>query len=307
MMQHSVLSLRTAEGVTFSLPLAGPAARFLAWLIDLAAIGILLSVLGALAEFLDVLLPAWGQALAVLLFFLTQSGYGIAMEWLWRGQTVGKRALGLRVMDADGLRLQFGQIVMRNLLRPADALPLFYMVGGISCLVTARAQRLGDLAANTVVIRLRRHRLPDYEQVAPDRFNSLRTHPHLVARLRQRVSPAEAMAALQALLRRDRLDAVARVTLYAEFADHFRRLVSFPSETLEGLTDEGYLRAVVDVLFRARESSPPTPEDSRGGSSNSHRLREREGTLTPALSRRTGEGAQRTGEGSVAQSPIEGT
>lgn len=259
MMQHSILSLRTAEGVTFSLPLAGPAVRFLAWLIDLAALGVLIFLLGAVAEFLDFLVPAWGQALAFILFFLAQSGYGIGMEWLWRGQTLGKRALGLRVMDADGLRLQFGQIVMRNLLRPADALPLFYLVGGISCLLTARAQRLGDLAANTVVIRLRRHRLPDYEQVAPDRFNSLRSYPHLVARLRQRVTPAEAMAALQALLRRDRLDPVARVNLYAEFAEHFRGLVRFPPEAVEGLTDEGYLRAVVDVLFRARESSP-TPQ-----------------------------------------------
>lgn len=251
-MTPASLTLRTAEGITFSLPLAGPVLRFVAWSVDAlaATFAAVLAVTGVQA--VGTLLPNLAEAVALLAFFAVQTGYGIAAEWLWRGQTPGKKLFGLRVVDAGGRRLQFNQIVLRNLLRPVDALPLLYLVGGIACLVTRHVQRLGDLAANTVVIRITRQALPDVQQVAPGRFNSLRVHPHLAARLRQRVSPGEAMAALQALLRRDRLEPTARVRLYADFADHFRALVPYPPEVTEGLTDEAYLRAVVDVLFRAR-------------------------------------------------------
>jgi uncharacterized RDD family membrane protein YckC len=258
------LFIRTAEGVTFALPLAGPIVRFLAWLVDsVVAIALAILVAGPIGS-LAGWLPDLAQALGVLVFFGTQTGYGVVLEWFWRGQTPGKRLFGLRVMDAEGLRLQFGQILLRNLLRAVDALPLFYLVGGVACVLTRNAQRLGDLAANTIVIRVPREQLPDYAQVAPDRYNSLRAHAHLAARLRQRVTPAEAVAALQALLRRDALDPDARVVLFAEMARHFRAVVAFPPEALEGLTDEAYLRDVVDVLFRAREKqAAPRGEPQR--------------------------------------------
>lgn len=258
-MNSSRLSLRTAEGITFNLPLAGPVARFLAWCVDAVAAGLLTGLLGSVAGMVNVILPGLAEALVVLAFFLIQTGYGIALEWFWRGQTPGKRLFGLRVMDAEGLRLQFGQVVMRNLLRPVDALPVLYMVGGAACALTRHAQRLGDLAANTVVIRTTRQYAPDYRQIAAGPFNSLRAHPHLAARLRQRVTPPEAMAAFQALLRRDTLEPAARVALFAELAEHFRDLVPFPPEAVEGLTDEAYLRAVTDVLFRPREEAPRQP------------------------------------------------
>jgi hypothetical protein len=72
----------------------------------------------------------------------------------------------------------------------------------------------------------------------------------LEARLRQRVTPAEATVLLQALLRRDDFDSGARVTLFAELAGHCRSLVRFPSEATESLADEQYVRNVVDILFR---------------------------------------------------------
>ena len=74
-------------------------------------------------------------------------------EWRWRGQTIGKRLLRLRVVDAEGMRLQFNQIVTRNLLRFVDSLPAFYFVGGLACWLSPKCQRLGDIAANTIVIR----------------------------------------------------------------------------------------------------------------------------------------------------------
>src|ERR1041385_4715774 len=147
------LLIQTPEGIVFSLLLAGPVTRFLAWAVDIACIGVLWIVLGSLLGFLGLISLDLARALIVLAYFVIQIGYGITMEWLWRGQTIGKRLLRLRVMDAQGLRLQFSQIVIRNLLRFVDALPAFYLVGGIVCLASGRAQRLGDLAANTIVIR----------------------------------------------------------------------------------------------------------------------------------------------------------
>jgi hypothetical protein len=167
---------------------------------------------------------------------------------------VGKRLLRLRVVDANGLRLQFSQVVLRNLLRFLDALPACYLVGGVTSLLNARAQRLGDLVAGTIVVRNPKTPEPDLDQLLAGKYNSLRDYPHLEARLRQRVSPGEARLALQSLLRRDRLESRARLELFEELAAHFRALVVFPPEAYEGITAEQYVRNVVDVLFRPRVS-----------------------------------------------------
>jgi hypothetical protein len=79
--------------------------------------------------------------------------------------------------------------------------------------------------------------------------------------LRQRVSPAEASVALQAIMRRDEMNPADRVCLFAELAEHFRAKVKFPSEAVEGIADEQYVRNVTDVIYRAnieRERQPPT-------------------------------------------------
>jgi hypothetical protein len=203
-------------------------------------------------SFLMVLGPGIAIALYVLGSFIISIGYGIYFEWAWRGQTIGKRLLRLRVMDVEGMRLQFNQIVVRNLLRFVDSLPFFYFVGGVTCWLNRRSQRVGDIAANTVVVRNPRLAEPDLDQVLAGKFNSLRQFPHLAARLRQNVAPAEADIALQSLLRRDQFDPVSRVELFAELAAHFRAKVAFPPEATDGVADEQYLRNVVDVLYRTR-------------------------------------------------------
>lgn len=258
-MKTNTLLIRTPEGIVFALPLAGPVTRFFAWLVDVACLAVLSQLILSAIRMLGWISEDFVTALGILLFFIAQTGYGIGCEWLWRGQTVGKRLLRLRVMDAQGLQLQFSQVVIRNLLRFVDGLPLAYLVGGIACLVSQRAQRLGDLAANTIVVRHPQPRQPDLEQLLAGKFNSLRTHPHLAARLRQRVSPAEAAAALQALVRRDELEPTARVQLFAELAAHFKSLVEFPPEAVEGIADEQYVRNVADVLFRPRGQATAPP------------------------------------------------
>jgi uncharacterized RDD family membrane protein YckC len=248
----STLIIQTPEGIAFSLPLACPVTRCLAWVIDFACIMGLISVVSDFLRLASLISLDLGRALSIVAYFVLQIGYGIVCEWSWRGQTVGKRLLGLRVMDTQGLRLQFSQVVLRNLLRIVDSLPAFYLVGGVVCLLNARAQRLGDLIANTIVVRHRKLPEPDVDQLLAGKYNSLRDYPHLEARLRQRVSPPEAGLALQALLRRDQLDLKARLDLFEEMASHFRALVVFPPEACEGITAEQYIRNVVDVLFRPR-------------------------------------------------------
>src|SRR5262249_10287845 len=164
------------------------------------------------------------KAVTLLCYFVLSVGYGMILEWHWRGQTLGKRLLRLRVVDAQGLRLQFSQVAIRNLLRFVDSLPFFYLLGGMACLFSRRAQRLGDFAANTIVVRTPQVAEPDLDQLLAGKYNSLRDYPHLEARLRQRVSPADAGIALQALLRRELLEPAARVELFSEIAQHFKAL-----------------------------------------------------------------------------------
>ncbi len=250
-MKVHTLLIRTPEGIVFALPLAGPVTRFLALALDFFVLGAAAVALANGLSLFSWFNPDLVRAAGVLGFFVLQTGYGIACEWLWRGQTLGKRVVGLRVMDVQGLHLQFSQVVIRNLLRFVDALPAFYLLGGAVCFFNSCAQRLGDIAANTIVVRLTQPREPDLNQLLAGKFNSLRAHAHLAARLRQLVSAAEAQTALQALVRRDTLEPAARVKLFAELAAHFRSLVEFPPEATEGIADEQYVRNVVDVIFRA--------------------------------------------------------
>ena len=249
---NSHLRIRTPEGVTFAYALAGPVARGLALLIDGTCIILVSTLTGRALSIGGLFSEDFAQALIVISYFVITFGYGTALEWGWRGQTVGKRILRLRVLDATGMRLQFHQVLMRNLLRFVDMLPGFYLLGGLVSLLSPRAQRLGDLAAGTVVVQTPRHVEPDLDQLLAGKFNSLRQHPHLAARLRQRVSPEEARLVLQALIRRDEFEPTSRVQLFHELATHFRGLVAFPPETVEALPDEQYVRNVVDILFRPR-------------------------------------------------------
>jgi uncharacterized RDD family membrane protein YckC len=253
----NTLLIRTPEGIVFSQLLAGPMSRFLACVIDLLCIGAASSILSTLLGLLAVVSIDFARALTMILVFVFSMAYGIIMEWRWRGQTIGKRLLRLRVVDSHGLKVQFSQIVIRNLLRFVDMMPLFYLVGGIACLVTRKSQRLGDLAANTVVVRNPRISQPDIDQLLAGKFNSLRQFAHLEARLRQRVSPDEASIAMQAVLRRDELDPVARVELFHNLADHFRSMVEFPAEATDGITDEQYVRNVLDIVYRTRTGAQP--------------------------------------------------
>ena len=101
----------------------------------------------------DLFLTRWTVALLSLTFFIVNFGYFTLFEMLWRGQTPGKRRVGLRVIREGGYPLNFGASFLRNLLRIVDFLPFGYAVGVTVAVLGSRWQRLGDLAARTWVVR----------------------------------------------------------------------------------------------------------------------------------------------------------
>jgi len=245
----SSLSIETPEGVVFSFELATPVTRALAWAVDAAVIAALVYAIGKIAGIAGVLSRDIVSAISVAAYFAISVGYGIALEWRWRGQTVGKRMFGLRVIDARGFRLHLPQIVLRNLLRLVDSLPLLYLVGGAACFLSRNGQRLGDLAANTIVAREARWTAPDLDRIGIAKYNSFEAWPHLAARLRSRASPEAVALALRALAGRDRYEPRARVDLFRDLAAYFQSLVQFPEAAVEGLTDEQYLRSLLRLIF----------------------------------------------------------
>lgn len=247
----SRLSIETPEGVVFSFELATPVTRALAWSVDAAAITLANILVGQIARLVGKVNTDIGSAVLVVTYFVISVVYAILLEWRWRGQTIGKRLFGLRVIDVHGLRLQLPQIALRNLLRFVDMLPFFYLVGGLTAVFSRNAQRLGDMAANTVVTRERKAEAPDLDLIAPAKYNSLLAQPHLAARLRSLVTPEAAAMALRAVTLRDGYDARARISLFRDLAAHFRSLVEFPEEAVENLTDEQYVRCVLRVIYGA--------------------------------------------------------
>ncbi len=257
----AMLRLRTPEGVLFAYRLATPISRMLAWSIDTALITAAnVALMGIVLQFLGLVNRDWALAAAVIGQFTLAFGYWIACEWKGRGRTLGKRVLGLRVMDAQALPLALDQVVIRTILRMVDALPGLYAFGGLAAAVTPKCRRLGDIAAGTVVVHTRRPLAPPLETVQPGKYNSFRAHPLLAARLRHAVSPELAAVALEALFRREHFEPQARIELFTEMADYFRRLAPFPETAAAGLSSEQYVRNVVEILY---VTEPERPQELR--------------------------------------------
>lgn len=166
----SRLDIPAPEFIVFRMNTAGPVSRFFAVLLDQVVIGFVLLGIIFFTVILSVSESMWGKNSGVgtflffVLFFALEWFYFFIFEWLNKGRTVGKMALGLRVVSVDGTTLDAIQILVRNLLRVADMFPLkflawllfvpTYSVGLVSMFLTApKFRRLGDLAAGTIVIR----------------------------------------------------------------------------------------------------------------------------------------------------------
>ena len=169
------LIIETPERVPLHFALASIGNRFIACAIDhaiqivtLLALILLFSIIVSFAHLGDRIssAPKWVIALLIILMFLLMSGYFAFFEWLWQGQTPGKRWMKLRVIREDGRPISFFEATVRNLLRDFDIMPLpFYSIGLISVFITNRDQRVGDLVAGTVVVREREAEAPAFAEV----------------------------------------------------------------------------------------------------------------------------------------------
>jgi uncharacterized RDD family membrane protein YckC len=145
----------TPENIAFTYYLGGPYKRLLAWLLDKFLVGMMLLaalfLFGLLGAMLGI--PSVGVGTYLILSFLISWLYGPVMERYWRGQTLGKRAMGIRVLTTDGQPINLFQALLRNVLRIVDLWPMgLGTLGLFSCTLTRRFQRLGDLAAGTMVV-----------------------------------------------------------------------------------------------------------------------------------------------------------
>src|ERR1700688_3720012 len=147
------LTIATPEGVLFRLPLAGPASRLYAMLLDVAIVLGTVNGLGLLVYWIFAKAPGFGVMVITLAEFAIGFAYVALLEGFWNGQTIGKRLFHLRVIDQAGLPLRIEQAWVRNLMRVFDALPFAYLIGGISALSSPLMQRFGDRVAGTLVVR----------------------------------------------------------------------------------------------------------------------------------------------------------
>jgi uncharacterized RDD family membrane protein YckC len=172
---EEILIIETPERVPLHFALASIGNRFLACAIDhgiqivvLVVVAVSGLVIANVASWENRLAsaPKWVLAVMILLAFLIFAGYFAFFEWLWSGQTPGKRWMKLRVIREDGRPITFWEASVRNLIRTLDMMPVpFYSIGLISVFITNRDQRVGDMVAGTVVVREREAEAPPFAQV----------------------------------------------------------------------------------------------------------------------------------------------
>src|SRR6185436_17591770 len=172
---EDILIIETPERVPLHFALASIGNRFIACAIDhglqiltLLIVIVAFSVVANYSSLGDQLTnaPKWVKAVMIVVVFLIISSYFVFFEWLWNGQTPGKRLLKLRVIREDGRPITFWEAAVRNLLRSFDMMPApFYSIGLISVFISLSDQRVGDMVAGTVVVREREAEAPAFAQV----------------------------------------------------------------------------------------------------------------------------------------------
>lgn len=152
----------TPEGVELEADIAGPFIRCLAFAIDFAIRAGILMVLAIVVLFTSYK-NNFGSGVFLMMLFLIEWLYPLLFEYFRKGQTPGKKAMGIYVLNEDLTPLSFSGSLIRNLLRAADFLPLCYGFGFVTMVLSGRFQRLGDLAAGTIVV----HKHNDGSYVLP--------------------------------------------------------------------------------------------------------------------------------------------
>jgi uncharacterized RDD family membrane protein YckC len=269
---EETLIIETPERVPLAFALASIGNRFLAVAIDhfiqyfsifiiawafLSMTGI--NTQDAPAESVLQEMPKWTIAILILILFALFSGYFIFFEWLWNGQTPGKRLLKLRVIREDGRPITLWEALARNLLRIFDAVPGFvlpiYSIGLITIFLSNRDQRVGDMFAGTVVIRERTDEAPTFQEafsnpVSDAAFRRVQKKTDFQADLSS-VTESE-IEVVESFLRR-RWDLTERQRLWMAWRVALPLMYKIkPNYDLQTFTYEGFLEELVH-RFHARQ------------------------------------------------------
>ena len=243
-------TITTPEHVEIRLEPAGAGSRFLAIAIDsLITNGLSMLILVGLATILP---GGIALALGVTANFLLTWGWHVYFETRHAGRSPGKRALRLRVVDARGLPISLHQALVRNVMRAIDFAPAFYGFAAIATLADPRRRRLGDLVADTLVIREARPLAWQSQLASERRYNSLRT-PRVLRLIRHRISLEERELLLTVCLRAEKMTAEARYDLMEEVAAAYRSKLSMDDD--EPISGENFVRDLTAVLFAARPAA----------------------------------------------------
>lgn len=156
-------SVETPEGIDFTATVAGPVPRILAYAIDFAWRALFYALIGLVTLFTGNV----GTGFFLVLSFLLEWFYPVFFELYRNGQTPGKRSMKIKVVNDDLTPVSWGNSAIRNLLRAADFLPFFYLFGLLSMSLSGKFQRLGDMAAGTLVIYEQRNRSQTLDQSIP--------------------------------------------------------------------------------------------------------------------------------------------
>ncbi len=261
---EETLIIETPERVPLEFALASIGNRFLAVAIDhffqyliMLVVAIIflsatdgISAVVGLSVFDD--LSKWTIAILIILIFLIFTGYFVLFEWLWNGQTPGKRLLKLRVLREDGRPVTFWEALARNLLRLFDALPgvavPVYSIGLIVIFMSGRDQRIGDIFAGTVVIRERTDEAPTFQEtfsnpVSDSAFRRVQKKIEFGANITQ-VTESE-IEVVESFLRR-RWDLTEKQRLWMAWRVALPIMYKLkPAYNLENFTYEGFLEELV--------------------------------------------------------------
>jgi uncharacterized RDD family membrane protein YckC len=158
------LSIETPELVAIDMPVAGIGSRFVAlfidyliWLVAIIAFILLIAFVDPSLSHFSKLGEKWETAIAIFVPFLFYWGYFTLFEAFWNGRTPGKKLAKIRVIQRSGRGIGLFESMTRNFLRIVDQFPFIYAVGVVSIFLTKQHQRLGDLAAGTIVVHEREH------------------------------------------------------------------------------------------------------------------------------------------------------
>ncbi len=247
--QNSQLDTRieivTPENITFQYRVAGPFRRLPAFLIDTViriVVGAVTLIVSSLA-FGAAGIEGLGMGLTLVLWFVLSWFYGGLFEALWNGQTPGKWMMGIRVVSIEGQPITPLQAILRNILREVDAQPMWlYQVGLLSAILNDRFQRLGDIAAGTMVVVEQRRQLRGVAPMAEP--EALR----IAAQITPTFLPSRSLArALAAYVQRRRVFSRGRrLEIARHVGDPLRQKFQLPADTdLDMLLCGLYRRAFI--------------------------------------------------------------